>query len=174
MLPYRPAILCVSAALTIAGSAFVRTGQMPSQRPMEPLRNSGQSITGAFEGWYQNQDGTFTMLVGYMNRNLKQTLDIPVGPHNRIEPDGPDRGQPTYFLPRRQWGVFTIAVPKDFGNNQLTWKIVANGKMTQVPASLDLLWELSPFRDATNNTPPFIAFSEQGPFVQGPRGQSTS
>src|SRR5262245_34486351 len=82
------------------------------QLPPEPIKDSGQSITGAFEGWYQNPDGTFTLLMGYMNRNGKETLDIPVGPNNRIEPGGPDQGQPTYFLPRRQWGVFTITVPK--------------------------------------------------------------
>jgi hypothetical protein len=142
--------------------------------PVEPPHDAGQSVTAAYEGWFANPDGSFSLLFGYFNRNFKQELDVPTGPENRIEPGGPDRGQPTHFLPRRQWGVFTITVPKDFGNNQLTWKIVANGKMTQVPASLDPLWELSPFRDATDNTPPFIAFSEQGPFVQGPRGQSTS
>ena len=27
-------------------------------------------------------------------------------------------GQPTHFLPRRQWGVFVIRVPKDFGKKQ--------------------------------------------------------
>ena len=27
----------------------------------------------------------------------KETLDIPIGPNNRIEPGGPDLGQPTYF-----------------------------------------------------------------------------
>ena len=52
----------------------------------------------AFEGWYQNTDGSFTLLVGYFNRNSKETLDIPVGPNNRIEPGGPDQGQPTHFM----------------------------------------------------------------------------
>ena len=27
-------------------------------------------------------------------------------------------GQPTHFLPKRQWGVFTITVPKDFGDQK--------------------------------------------------------
>ena len=63
----------------------------------------------------------------------KQTLDIPVGPNNRIEPGGPDLGQPTHFQPRRQWGVFTIVVPNDFGKNRLTWTIVANGQTTTMP-----------------------------------------
>jgi hypothetical protein len=33
---------------------------------------------------------------------------------------------------------------------------------------------LSPFVDATGNTPPFIGFDAKGPFVQGPKGQSES
>ncbi len=79
----------------------------------------------------------YTLLVGYFNRNLKETLDIPVGPNNRIEPGGPDQGQPTHFLPRRQWGVFTIKVPKDFGDKRLTWTIVANGQTTIDPGRRD-------------------------------------
>jgi hypothetical protein len=139
------------------------------QLPLEPPHNSGQSITAAYEGWFKNPDGSFTMLVGYYNRNLKEDIDIPVGPNNRIEPGGPDRGQPTHFLPGRQWGMFTIQVPKDFADQQLTWAIEANGMPTTVPLTLKTDWELSPFIDATGNTPPFIGFSEKGPFAQGPR-----
>src|SRR6185436_19932105 len=98
--------------------------------------------------------------------------DIPIGPENRIEPGGPDQGQPTHFATRRQWGVFTVTVPKDFGSKKLTWTIVANGQTTQVPVSLDTLWEIEPSRDATNNTPPYIGYDVRGPFVTGPRGAS--
>jgi len=140
--------------------------------PFGPPHDSGQAVIAAYEGWFANPDGTFSLLFGYFNRNFKQELDIPIGPDNRIDPGGPDRGQPTHFLARRAWGVFTITVPKDFGANKLTWTIVANGKMAAVPGGLDPLWELSPFKDASNNTPPFLAFSEQEKFVQGPRGQS--
>ena len=142
------------------------------QALVEPAHDSGQSVTAAYEGWFANPDGSFSILFGYFNRNMKQELDIPIGPDNRIEPGGPDRGQPTHFLTRRQWGLFTVTVPKDFGSNKITWTLTANGKTTKIPAGLDPLWELSPFKDATDNTPPFIGFSEQGPFVQGPRGQS--
>ena len=77
------------------------SGQVPAQLPMEPTLDSGASITGAFEGWYKNNDGTYSILVGYLNRNQKQTLDIPIGPDNHIDLGGPDQGQPTHFLPRR-------------------------------------------------------------------------
>src|SRR5258708_13974621 len=76
--------------------------------PLEPVHESGASITGAFEGWFTNADGSFSLLLGYFNRNAKQEVDIPVGPDNRIEPGGPDQGQPTHFRTGRQWGMFTV------------------------------------------------------------------
>lgn len=145
----------------------------PQQVRVEPVHDSGQSVTGAFEGWYHDEDGTFRMLFGYFNRNAKEELDIPIGADNRIEPGGPDRGQPTHFLPRRQWGMFTVTVPKDFGSNKLTWTLTVNGVTTVIPASLNPLWEISPFRDASGNTPPLVGFAEGGPFAQGPSEVST-
>jgi hypothetical protein len=154
----------VLAALTSA--AF---GQGSPQVSMEPPHNSGQTVTAAFEGWYSNPDGSANILIGYYNRNLTEVLDIPVGPDNHVDPDGPDRGQPTHFLTGRRWGVFTITVPKDFGpDRKITWTIVSNGKTTSIPVSLNPLWLISPFKDATGNTPPFIGDQESGPFVQGP------
>jgi hypothetical protein len=162
------ALRCI--AILFAASAIV-CGQLP----MEPAHDSGQSIIGAFEGWFPNPDGTFSLLVGYFNRNLKEELDIPVGPDNRVDPGGPDRGQPTHFLPRRQWGVFTVIVPKDFGTKKLTWTIVANHQTTVIPLSLDPLWEVSPFFEiGMGNTPPVIIFGEGGPSVQGPRPSSAA
>jgi hypothetical protein len=146
----------------------------PQQLPFEPAHDFGQSITGAFEGWFPNSDGSFSILLGYYNRNLKQDLEIAPGPDNRIEPGGPDYGQPTHFHPGRQWGVFTIRVPKDFGDKKLTWTLTANGKTTTIPMSLNPLWEVEPLREASGNAPPFIGFSDSGPWVQGPAGQSKS
>ena len=144
------------------------------QLPAEPKHDSGQSVTAAFEGWYKNPDGTFSILIGYYNRNLKQDLDIPIGPNNRISPGAPDQGQPTHFVTGRQWGMFTITVPKDFGDKKLTWTLTVNGSSNEVPVSLNPLWEISPFVDATGNTPPYVGFSESGPFAQGPRSVSAT
>jgi hypothetical protein len=142
---------------------------------LAPLRGSGQGITGSFEGWFPNQDGSYSLLVGYYNRNQDEAVDIPIGPDNHIEPGGPDQGQPTHFQPHgRQWGLFTITVPKDFGDKELTWRITANGKTSVIPLGLYSLWRLEPLVDATGNTPPYIGFSDSGPFENGPRGQSES
>ena len=130
---------------------------------------TGQSVTGAFEGWYQNSDGTFSLLMGYFNRNTAETLEIPAGPNNKIEPGPADQGQPTTFAPRRQWGVFRIVVPKDFGTKKLTWTITANGQTTSIPMNLNPLWVVEPFKDAGNgNTPPVLKFDPAGPSFTGP------
>ena len=156
-------------ACSVAGLALAQ-----DQVPVQPPHDYGQSVTPAFEGWFANPDGTFSILWGYYNRNIKQELDIPIGPENRMEPGGPDQGQPTHFLTRRQWGMFTTTVPKDFGTKKLTWTITANGATVSIPATLDPLWELAPFVDANGNMPPFLTFDVKGPFVNGPRGQSRS
>ena len=155
--------LCAGVVLAMAMGAWAQ-----EDLPLSPFHNSGQSVTGAFEGWFQNPDGTYSILVGYYNRNLQQEVDIPVGPDNRIEPGGPDRGQPTHFLPGRQWGLFTITVPKDFGTQELTWTLTANGMTTSVPLNIKPLWEISPFKDATDDTPPVLRF-DTGDKVQGPK-----
>src|SRR5215831_19402384 len=102
-------------AILIAGGALM-WGQ---SLPLEPAHQSGASVTGAFEGWFKNPDGSFSLLLGYYNRNRLQELDIPIGPDNRIEPGGPDRGQPTHFLPGRGWGMFVVNVPADFGEKRI-------------------------------------------------------
>jgi hypothetical protein len=161
--------LNVGRGLMLVASAVLAFGQA-TVLP-EPARDSGSSITGSFEGWFKNPDGSFSLLLGYYNRNRKQEVDIPAGPDNALEPGGPDRGQPTHFMPGRGWGLFTVQVPADFGDNKITWTIVANGKSTAIPASLKPDWEISPFREAAvGNTPPVLSFDEHGPSVQGPRG----
>lgn len=157
------------ALLPFAISAVVGVALSAQQLPLEPLRESGQSVTPAYEGWYRNADGSITLLVGYFNRNLKQEVDIPVGPANHVDPGGPDRGQPTHFLTRRQWGMFTIVVPGDFPEKQLTWTLTSNGQTTSVPLTLNKDYEISPFKDpALGNTPPIVELAGSTAKVQGP------
>lgn len=148
---------------------------------MGELHDSGQGVTGAFEGWFKNSDGSFSFLLGYFNRNTKEELDIPVGPNNDMEAPGSpgltqrDQGQPVHFLAGRQWGVFTVTVPKDFGTNKMTWTLTANGQTNAIPLSLNPLWEISPFKEeGIGNTPPFLSFDKGGPAIQGPKPIRTS
>ena len=134
-------------------------------------RARGQSVTPAFEGWYPNPDGTFSLSWGYMNRNYDERLDIPVGANNRIEPGPPDQGQPTHFLPRRQTGVFTVEVPADFGDKQLTWTLTSHGKTTPIPGHLRPEWEIDALREvSTGNTPPVVRLASDNAAAQGPHG----
>ena len=145
-------------------------GQLPSQLPLSlGLRERGSSVTGAFEGWFKTKDGGTALLIGYMNRNSKQEFDLPVGPNNRIEPGGPDMGQPTHFQSGRYWGVFTIKLPKDFGDKKLTWTIVANGFTNAITLHTKTDYILEPYEDAASkNTPPMLKFSATGSGVSGP------
>jgi hypothetical protein len=152
------------ASIVLASATLIWAAQLP----LDPVHSAGQNVTPAFEGWYQLPNGTFNILIGYYNRNTKEAIDIPVGASNHLDPGGPDLGQPTHFLPGRQWGIFVVNVPKDFGTKKITWTIVANGKPATVPFHLDPVYNVAPFKDATNNTPPLLGFSETGPFMQGP------
>ena len=153
----------------LAGAGPQGIGQSPSPLPLTPtIREKGSSVTPAFEGWYYAKDGSQNLLVGYFNRNTKQELDIPVGPNNRIEPGGPDMGQPTHFATGRQWGVFTIKLPKDFGAKKLTWTIVANGLTNAITLHTQADYVVEPFEDAANkNTPPKLKFHDGGSLFTG-------
>jgi hypothetical protein len=159
-----------ACALALLNGLFVARGGAQAQLPLEPKGRSGESVTPAFEGWYPNPDGTFNLLLGYYNRNLAEAIDIPVGPNNRIEPGGPDYGQPTHFLPRRQWGVFTITLPKDFGKQTLTWTLVAHGQTMSIPIGIsNPVYVVEPLRDAAmGNTPPLLRFEPGGKTFTGP------
>jgi hypothetical protein len=162
------------ATLTLATAAAVWTvgaSAQPPQAglPLDPARDRGASVTPAYEGWYQNADGSFSLLIGYFNRNAKEALEIPVGPNNRIEPGDPDQGQPTHFETGRQWGVLVVRVPKDFGNKALTWTIVSNGEKQSVPFTLNKSYPIAPFKElGMGNQPPVLSFSPGGARVTGP------
>jgi hypothetical protein len=156
----------------IVGAGFSRPFLSAQQLPNEPFRQFGTSVTGAFEGWFPNTDGSRLFLIGYLNRNNNQSIDIPIGPNNHIDPGGPDMGQPTHFLPGRQWGMFTVPAPKEFKpTDSYVWTIVANGQTTSIPLRLHPDYVMSPFTEiAVGNTPPVIRFEQGGSArVQGPQ-----
>jgi hypothetical protein len=160
----------VAGAIVLA--AIAASVIASAQVPIEPAKQFGTGVTPAFEGWFDNPDGSHNFLVGYMNRNRAQEVDIPIGPNNRIEPGGPDHGQPTHFLPGRQTGTYLITVPKAFSPTQvLTWTITINGQTNSIPLKLNPLYNISPLKDSSvANTPPMLRFAEGGPAIQGPIG----
>jgi len=129
----------VCAAGLLAGGVVV-SGQKIAIP--EPRRGAGDSVTGAFEGWYYNPDGTRSFLVGYYNRNNRQELDVPIGPENNFDPPT-DRGQPTHFYPSRKWWVFKVVVPGDWPKDRrLVWTLTTNGRTSQAKGWLQPEWEV--------------------------------
>ena len=111
--------LGVGFALAVTGA--VVSAQQAPLLPSAPQKQFGGSIAPVYEGWWANADGTKTVLFGYYSRNTVEEIDVPLGPNNRFEPGDADRGQPTHFLTSRQFGMFTLTLPKDFGTQKLVW-----------------------------------------------------
>ena len=159
-------------AIAVVGAAIASPvgAQLPrAPLALEPMGARGEAIFPAFEGWGPDQNGDTVLLLGYYNRNKSQQLEIPIGTDNRIEPDGPDYGQPTHFYPSRQHGVFAIKVPKDFGTNKLTWTLTANGQTSTVSFWLNPLYWVNFFKHPANgNEPPVVRFVRNGPTLTGP------
>jgi hypothetical protein len=169
----RTQVATLATLAVVAAWVLIGAGQQPpgpgGPLPLAPLGVRGEAIFPAFEGWGPHKDGTNVLLVGYFNRNKEQTLDIPIGPNNRIEPGGPDYGQPTHFKSGRQYGVFAIALPKDFGTKRLTWTLVANGQTSVVTMWMNPPYWVDFFKNtSTGNEPPVIRFSETGSPLTGP------
>ena len=102
-----------------------------TQFDVQFLRPSGGPVIPIFEGWYQHPDGSYELSFGYFNVNAEELLEIPLGPNNFIEPKEFDGLQPTTFLPipegdRRHWGVFTVPVSADFGNQDVVWTLTSS------------------------------------------------
>jgi hypothetical protein len=136
----------VTKRVLVAGAAVLLLAALAPAAPA-----AGQDATGrfysmrgdilspAYEGWWPNEDGSFTLFFGYFNSNWDQTFEIPVGPDNYFAlVDGgalddlerealdarlADQGQPTHFYPRRNPFLFTIEVPADFGEKEWVWTL---------------------------------------------------
>lgn len=130
------------ALLFVLGIGRVSMAQVEIQNNLK--YNSGQDVQPIFEGWSKNADGTITMHFGYLNRNYVELLSIPIGPNNSIEPDGPDRGQPTFFYTRTNRNLFSVNVPGDWGKKELIWTVTANGKTQRAIGWLQPEWEIDP------------------------------
>ena len=160
-------------ALLLASTLMVSAdGQL---LPSTPKKAFGASISPAFEGWYDNPDGSHTFLIGYYNRNWTSEVDVPIGPNNHFEPGEPDRGQPTHFLANRGWGMFTITVPKNTPvTEKLWWTLTVNGVTQRVSFYMSPDYNITPQKASEEspggkyNTPPVLRLTEGGSAVQSP------
>jgi len=163
----------VVAIALVAGTLIVSAdGQL---LPSSPKKAFGASISPAFEGWYDNPDGTHTFLIGYYNRNWNTAIDVPIGPNNRFEPGDPDRGQPTHFVPNRGWGMFTITVPKATApTEKLWWTLTVNGVTQRVSFYMSPDYNITPQQASEEspggkyNRPAILRLSDGGARIQNP------
>lgn len=144
------ALVVLSAGL----AGVVAAQQVPHPTYIPAIKfASGREVVPYLEGWIRNPDGTFDFVFGYYNRNTEQELLIPPGPDNMVSPGPADQGQPTYFMAKRQFRIFRVPVPKDFGDKSLTWSLTANGRTEKVVAKLVPAYEKDEhFIETNNNT----------------------
>ena len=163
--------------LPLAALALAAQPPSPTYIPQTHFA-SGQDVQPTYDGWFRNADGTFTMVFGYLNRNYQQELSIAAGPDNKLEPGDPDRGQPTYFLPRRQTFIFKVQVPSDWSPpKELVWSITANGKTEKAFGQLSPEEEITERMIVTRgglsrgeddpNQPPTVSIAPVDPAITG-------
>lgn len=165
---YFVVILAASAAL-VCGLLT----PLHAQLPFTTQKTSGDTVTPAYEGWYRNPDGTFTLSFGYFNRNTTEVIEVPVGPQNFVSPGAQNQGQPSTFYPDRNWGVFGVKVPANFGQQkEVTWTLTYRGHTYAIPGMLHPNWQIDALEGeaGSNNTPPVLRFGEAGTEGSGPFG----
>lgn len=165
---------------------FVALGSSsaPAQQdlPLAPVPPRNLHVSPFFEGWYQNPDGSFTLSFGFYNRNSGESIDIPLGADNFIEPAEFDGQQPTHFTPGRQRGVFAVTIPGSMAGTDVVWTLKNRGGTYFVPGRVT-----SPAYDlgvvgrdedgnfvfppmAEGSVPPAVRFEEGGEYGRGPEG----
>ena len=148
------------------------TGPGPDGRwPLQPDSPGNRTLAPFMEGWYANEDGTYSISFGYLNLN-EDTLYIPVGENNFLEPAEFNGMQPTVFFPGHQRGLFTVDLPVDMKDQDVWWTLrKVNGDVTRVPGRIgsgayELDWVARPH----GSLPPSVSFDSESGVGRGPPG----
>jgi hypothetical protein len=152
-------ILTLLAALPVLGQA----------RPLELRPPNGHPVTPFMEGWYANEDGSFTVSFGYLNENEDEVVRIPVGDRNAIQPAQFNGKQPTVFQPGRHRGVFVVTLPP---GEEALWTIASDdGEVRKVPGrATSHSYQLDRRPRPAGSVAPLVGFSAQGPWGSDPTG----
>ena len=135
--------------LGLGGAGWAAVQVNPRDVPLvaQPQQrfDAGQDVQPIYEGWIRNDDGSFTLHFGYLNRNYREQPSIPIGSNNFFSPETQDRGQPTYFYPRTQHSQFEVRVPATMGTSfgdAVIWTLDHNGSEQKAYGWLQPEWEI--------------------------------
>ncbi len=139
--------------------------------PLQPRSSLDRIVAPFLEGWYENEDGTYSLSFGYLNRN-DEVVVIPLGEGNSIEPAQFDGMQPTTFLPGRHRGVFAVTVPGVLADEDVWWSLHnANGEITRVPGRTNsAAYQLDWYPRPHGTVPPRVSFDSETEEGRGPPG----
>ncbi len=103
---------------------------------------SGEPVNPVLERVFDNGDGIYTAVFGYLNPNTGP-VTISVGSENKFSYNGQnglDLGQATTFQPGRHQDVFTV----DFDGSNLVWSLNGRTETASSSAAVPVVSPLSP------------------------------
>jgi len=165
-----------AAAIALVGMTAASTlqAQLPEhlrQYQLAAPKAKGDVVGPMFNGWYKNDDGSYTFNFGFVNRNREEIVDIPLGANNHIEPAQFDGVQPTHFpvynrrgfVGRQERGTFAVTVPADMADTEVVWTLNYAGHSYSVPGrATSAAYEMSRDPAAMGSLNPAIRFSMNG------------
>lgn len=179
MYQFRKTVGGVALALLLSGAAggpavldAQVTGPGPDGRwPLQPTSPGNNTLAPFMEGWYANEDGTYSVSFGYVNTNL-DTLYIPVGENNFLDQAQFDGMQPTVFLPGRHRGLFGVTLPAVMKDTDVWWTLTTKyGDVTRVPGRIGAVaYQLDWYPRPHGSVTPRVSFDSDRGVGRGPPG----
>ena len=167
--------IVILASILIQPKIAGQLSQLPVISSQQQYSN-GQGVVPLYRGWFRGPNGERYVTFEYLNRNSEEIIQIPVGPNNKITPGPLDQGQPTYFLPGHQHGVFTVLTPKTSAQ-EISWTLNIRDTTFTMPANLDPLYEIEGLINRggsfPGNTPPKATLTPDEQMSQGPAGHTS-
>jgi hypothetical protein len=160
----------ISAALGLLLAVSVSAQAQPPTRFLTLSPPDGLPIIPVLEGWIANEDGSRSMVFGWINRNDKAAY-IPIGENNRLEPAEFNGMQPEHFDAGRGAQVFMVTLPADRADEDVWWHIKSGdgGEELKVPGrARDAAYEIDFIRPRPQGSlQPMAGFGEDGARARG-------
>ncbi len=174
MTKFKQIVTAATTTLLMGMLAAPLYAQLPTHLRDYPLANrksEGDAVAPMFNGWIKNDDGSITMVFGFVNKNRDEVVDIPLGANNFIEPAQFDGVQPTHFptydrggfVGLQERGAFAVTVPADMADTDVVWTLKHNGFSYSVPGrATSTAYEMSRAERALGTLNPAIRFDLNG------------